>query len=1083
VQRTESASTVLPKIVRKRDGVTTQEFDVSKIENAVRKAWVEAEGSVDDTGEAAIRRVALRAMSMFDTGEASVEDIQDAVETALMKHKRFAVAKAYILYRQKRAEARRARRAPDPSAMSNYIHASKYARYVPELQRREVFDETVARVEMMHQTRFAHVPGFGVLIGKAFDAVREMRVLPSMRSLDNNTPIPTPEGWMFVGAVREGDALIDCDGHPTTVRKIQQFFDIELFDVHFSDGSVLRASGDHLWITSTLDDRIAGNQTRIVSTNEIRQTLRQKSGNERYPWKNNHAVWNPQPLQLPAKDLLLDPYILGLWLGDGFSHGGQFACHKDDAEIPAAYAAAGFPITPPADGNPYAWGTHGLATILRAMGLRDNKHIPREYLRASYEQRLALLQGLMDSDGHTTPEGRSCFANCSHAILDGVSELLSSLGIKYTTDGPVRKQLHHQDKYEFRFFTSLPVHRLRRKLASVRDDHRKSNTYRTIVSVEPAGRGDATCFEVDSTSHTYLAGPQMIVTHNSMQFGGRAVEVNHCRQFNCSATLIDRPRAFAEAMFLLLSGCGVGYSVQFEHVEKLPVLADVDPQKNVHHIIEDTIEGWADALNALVNAFIGGYHVEFAYHLIRPAGSPLRTSGGRAPGHQKLKLALDRIREVLQGAQGRQLRPIECHRILCHVADAVLSGGIRRSAMICLFSLDDSELMNIKTVRDWHKKEPWLQNANNSVVLKRDEVKEKQFKRIFSMTRNYGEPGVLFVSDCNHVTNPCAEIGLDPVLVHTDGSTSTGYAMCNLTEINASKLKTREDFIETAWAATLIGTMQATYTDMAYLGKVSEAIVRRDALLGIGMTGMQDSPTIACDPGLQREVAEMIVEWNVEWARLLGINSAARTTCIKPSGTTSLELGNVGSGIHPHHARRYIRRVTADELETVFQHFKSENPTLCVRRPDGKWMVEFPVQAPEGAVLKENLSAEQFMDIVRSTQLNWVLPGMTRKSAVPGLTHNVSNTITVRPHEWALVADYLWRHRDNFTGVSLLPDNGDTVYSFAPFEAVRTEAQERRWNELVAHYKPVDYRAIVEAEDGTDLTGEIACQGGACSIA
>lgn len=734
---------VQPATVRKRDGRTTQPFDVGKIENAVRKAWLEAEGKID---EEELHRVATFVTATLPE-TADVEQIQDAVEVALMRAKKFAVAKAYIIYRQKRTEAREGRRHPDPLAVSGYIHASKYARHLPEEQRREVYEETVARGEAMHLRKFAHLPELLPLINKAYDAVRRKEVLPSMRS---------------------------------------------------------------------------------------------------------------------------------------------------------------------------------------------------------------------------------------------------------------------------------------------------------------------------------------------MQFGGAAIEANNNRIYNCSASLVDRPRVFAEAMFLLLSGCGVGYSVQIEHVEKLPPLADIDEKKVIHHVIEDTIEGWANALDALINSYINGYYVEFSYHKIRAAGSPLKTSGGRAPGHQKLRLALDRVRKVLHSAQGRQLRPIECHRILCHAADAVLSGGIRRSAMICLFSIEDSEMMHIKADRDWFDKEPWLQNANNSVVLKRDEVKEKHFKRIFSMTKNFGEPGVLFVSDYNHVTNPCAEIGLDPVLVHEDGTTSTGWAMCNLCEINAAKLTSLEDFENAAWAATLIGTLQATYTDMPYLGKVTEAIVRRDALLGIGMTGMQDSPNVACNPLYQRSVAAKVVEWNKQWAEVLGINPAARTTCVKPSGTTSLELGNVGSGIHPHHARRYIRRVTADELEVVFQAFKEINPHMCVRRPDGKWMLEFPVEAPDGATLKEDLTAEQFMEIVRSTQQNWVVPGATRASHVPGLSHNVSNTITVRPHEWALVADYLWRHRDSFTGVSLLADSGDTDYAFAPFEAVRTEAQERRWNELVAKYTPVDYLGVFEAEDGTSLTGEAACAGGAC---
>lgn len=737
---------VQPAVVRKRDGRTTQPFDVGKIESAVRKAWLEAEGTID---EEELHRVAtFVAATLPET--ADVEQIQDVVEVALMRAKKFAVAKAYIIYRQRRTEARVVRRKPDALAVQEYIHASKYARYLPEEQRREVYLETVDRVEAMHQRRFEHIPGLRPEIQRAFQLVRDKRVLPSMRS---------------------------------------------------------------------------------------------------------------------------------------------------------------------------------------------------------------------------------------------------------------------------------------------------------------------------------------------MQFGGRAVEVNHNRQYNCSATLIDRPRAFAEAMFLLLSGCGVGYSVQVDHVEKLPLLRDVDFKKVVHHVIDDTIEGWSNALDALVNGYIGGYHVEFAYHKIRGAGAPLKTSGGRAPGHQKLKLALERVRGILHSAQGRQLRPIECHRILCHAADAVLSGGIRRSAMICLFSLEDSELMHVKTDRDWYDKEPWLANANNSVVLKRDEIKEKHFKRIFSMTRNFGEPGVLFVSDHGHVTNPCCEIGLDPTLVRADGTTATGWAMCNLCEINAAKLTSFEDFAEAAWAATLIGTMQATYTDMPYLGKVTEAIVRRDALLGVGITGMQDAPHIACNSIYQRAIAERIVGWNRDWAAQLGINAAARTTCVKPSGTTSLELGNVGSGIHPHHARRYIRRVTADELEVVFQAFKDVNPHMCVRQPNGKWSIEFPVQAPDNAVLKEDLTAEQFMEIVRSTQQNWVVPGTSRPSQTPGLSHNVSNTITVRPNEWSAVADYLWRYRDSFTGVSLLPDSGDTIYAFAPFEAVITEAQERRWNELVAKYVPVDYLSMFEAEDGTALTSEAACAGGACSLA
>jgi ribonucleoside-diphosphate reductase alpha chain len=576
---------------------------------------------------------------------------------------------------------------------------------------------------------------------------------------------------------------------------------------------------------------------------------------------------------------------------------------------------------------------------------------------------------------------------------------------------------------------------------------------------------------------------RVLPSMRSMQFGGPAILANHNRIYNCSFTLIDRLDAFSEALFLLLSGCGVGYSVQFDHVDHLPTVGYIDPKKVEHHVIKDTIEGWADGLKALIHSFQKGTNLELSYHKIRAAGSPLKTSGGRAPGHLKLKEALERVRGVLLAAQGRKLRPIEAHRILCHAADAVLSGGIRRSAMIALFSLDDSEM--------------WFANANNSVVLKRDEVKKKSFKRIFQMTRQWGEPGFYFTSDHDYGTNPCAEIGLNPKLVIDEalstslaergvkveaGTVQTGWAFCNLCEINASKFKSYEDFESAAKAATLIGTLQACYTKMPYLGWVSEELAKKEALLGIGMTGMLDAPDIACNPEYQRTVALKIKEWNKEYAARLGVRSAARTTCVKPSGTTSLELGCVGSGIHAHHARRYVRRVTADELEPVFQAFKAVNPKLCQRKPDGKWVIEFPVEAPAKAVIKADIEALQFLELVKSTQQNWVLPGTAEDNHSPGLNHNVSNTVTVKPEEWEDVANYIWANRELFTGVSLLSSTGDKDFQFAPNEAVVTPEDERRWMELVAGYNPVDYTALMEMEDGTALSGELACAGGLCEI-
>lgn len=600
----------------------------------------------------------------------------------------------------------------------------------------------------------------------------------------------------------------------------------------------------------------------------------------------------------------------------------------------------------------------------------------------------------------------------------------------------------------------------------------------------------------------FVRQKRLLPSMRSMQFGGKAIEAVHNRMYNCSATHVDRLEAFSQAFYLLLCGCGVGYSIQFEHIDKLPEFTFIDETKVVHHSVADSIDGWADALMALLQSYVDGVYVEFSFDKIRAEGTILKTSGGKAPGHLPLKQALESIREILDGAQGRRLRSIECHDIMCHAADAVLSGGIRRSAMISLFSLDDSEMMNAK-IGKWHEKFPWRENANNSVVLKRDDVKKEKFKRIFQCTRQWGEPGFIFVGDTDEVCNPCAEIKLNCRLkIDYEvmrilkaraargkampnvklGEVHTGFAFCNLTEINAALIKSFEDFVEVAEAATFIGTLQAAYTEMPYLGWVSEVIAEREALLGIGMTGMMDSPAIALNPEYQRDVAARIVEWNVEFAEMIGIRSAARTTTVKPSGTTSLELGCVGSGHHAHHARRYLRRVTANELEPVFQHFKSVNQHMCVRKPNGDWVIEFPVEAPDGAIIKADLGAVQFMEMVKSTQLNWVVPGTARPESSPGYVHNVSNTVQVKPEEWEAVAEYLWSNREHFSGVTLISATSDKDYSFAPNEEIVTEADEVRWNQLLTHYKAVDYAALIEEEDTTDVSQEPACAGGSCEV-
>ncbi len=600
-----------------------------------------------------------------------------------------------------------------------------------------------------------------------------------------------------------------------------------------------------------------------------------------------------------------------------------------------------------------------------------------------------------------------------------------------------------------------------------------------------------------------IRAKRVLPSMRGAQFAGPAIDQINARLFNCCASHADRPRFFAEALYLLLCGCGVGFSVQYEHVEKLPALKQIDTRNVVHFTIPDTVEGWADALDKLIHSYIKGYYVEFNYSKIRDEGTPLTTSGGRAPGHMELKKSLEAIRVLLDDAAGRKLRPIEVYDVMCLAADAVLAGGIRRSAMICLFSPDDSEMMGAKTGKHWYSKYPWRVNSNNSVVLVRSETKKKQYRRVFESTRQHGEPGISFTNNAEFVWNPCHEVCLNPVLVIDEdvmgllqervkrgkpmpkvklGDRYVGWAFCNLSTQNAAEFKSVEDFKQASRAASIIGTLQSAYTEFPYLGWVTEAVAEREALIGVSMTGMMDSPEIALNPEYQREAAAIVVETNKEFAARIGVRQSARATVIKPEGTGSLLLGGVGAGIHAHHSRRYFRRVVANELEPVFVYFRSINPALCQKKPDGDWVIEFPMMAPANAAIKGDMTAVQFLETVRQTQLNWVKPGTARPDSSPGAVNNVSCTCTVRETEWDEVAEYVWENRNDLTGISFIPEVGDKQYAFSPFEAVVTEADEGKWNSLLKHYTPVDYTKMVETEDGTNLTGEVSCAGGACVL-
>ena len=590
---------------------------------------------------------------------------------------------------------------------------------------------------------------------------------------------------------------------------------------------------------------------------------------------------------------------------------------------------------------------------------------------------------------------------------------------------------------------------------------------------------------------------RVLPSMRSMQFAGKAVEILNERIYNCSYSPCNRLEFFKEAFFLLLCGCGTGYSVQKHHVAMLPPLKTIDDDKVQHFIVPDTIQGWSEAAYELIKSYVDGSgYVEFSYHLIRNKNSLLKTTGGRAPGHVPLKNSLERIRIILNNAQGRHLRPIECHDIICLCADAVIAGGNRRSSCISLFSPDDEEMFMAKT-GNWYATNRWRERANNSAVLVRNECTFEEFSRVYDCVKEWGDPGFFFVDDREFGTNPCGEIGLYPLLKvdasHLSylaqhnisakiGDTLYGWSFCNLTEVNMALCHTAEEYFEAVEAATIIGTCQAGYTSFPFLGPVTELIARRDALLGVSMTGMMDNPKISFDPDLQRDAALLAIRTNIEYAKRIGINAAARVTTIKPSGTASLALGCLGSGIHAHHAKRYFRRVRASKVEAAYQYFKSINPHMCSTINELEEVIVFCIQAPEGAITRNDLTALEFLEKVFLTKSNWIQYGTARDTGNPGLTHNVSNTITVKDDEWDIVRDNLWENRHMFSGISLLGYYGDKGFNHAPREEITTHVDEMLWNEYVQNYNDVDYSYMVEMEDGTNLQGEMACGAGGCEI-
>ena len=590
----------------------------------------------------------------------------------------------------------------------------------------------------------------------------------------------------------------------------------------------------------------------------------------------------------------------------------------------------------------------------------------------------------------------------------------------------------------------------------------------------------------------FIREKKVLPSMRALQFAGIAMEVNNARGYNCCFLPVDSYHAFSEAMFLLLGGTGVGYSVQFHHVEKLPAIKK--PLKSRHYLIEDSIMGWADAIKMLMKAYLkDGSLPKFDFRAIREKGARLVTAGGKAPGPEPLKECLFQIQKILDRKHdGEKLSPLECHDILCHIANSVLAGGIRRSAMISLFSYNDEEMITCKYGNWWELNEQ-RGRANNSAVLKRGEIEKEEFDSLWKRIEasGSGEPGIYWTNDLDWGTNPCCEIALRP------------FQFCNLCEVNVSNIESQKDLNERVTIASFFGSLQAGFTDFHYLRPIWKKTTEKDALLGIGMTGIGSGEILKYN---LEEATQYAISKNREVSEKIKINPAARITCIKPSGTTSLVLGTA-SGIHAWHNDYYLRTMRFGKNEDVAAYLMVNHPELCeddVLRPNDTVCVRIPVKAPEGSIFRTETAIDTLERVKKFSQ-EWIKPGHINGAN----THNVSATISIdknrkyiyvpidpenldieqleevfdcddiedKRDEWEVVGQWMWDNKNVYNGLSVLPYFGGS-YKQAPFSDITKD----EYDERIKSLKSLDLTNVIEIDDHVDFGQVVACAGGSCSL-
>lgn len=608
-----------------------------------------------------------------------------------------------------------------------------------------------------------------------------------------------------------------------------------------------------------------------------------------------------------------------------------------------------------------------------------------------------------------------------------------------------------------------------------------------------------------TVNSAFIRKKKILPSMRALQFAGLALELNNSRGYNCGFLPIDSYHSFSETMFLLLGGTGIGYSVQKHHVAQLPSIKK--PTRKKKYLIEDSIMGWADAVKALMKAYLEGkFMPDFDFSSIRPKGAKLITAGGKAPGSEPLKICLVHIQAILDRKQpGDVLTSLDCHDILCHIANSVLAGGIRRSAMLALFSHDDEEMITCKYGNWWELNEQ-RGRSNNSAILERGKVTEEEFNALWKRIEasGSGEPGIYWTNNKDWGTNPCCEIALRP------------FQFCNLCEVNVNDIKNQQDLNDRVGIAAFFGTLQAGFTNFHYLRDIWQQTTQKDALLGIGMTGIASGEILKYDLEIAAHLAKLT---NSIVSELIGINEASRITCIKPSGTTSLVLGT-SSGIHAWHNDYYLRTMRFNKSEDIATYLMINHPELCeddVLRPTDTICVRVPVKAPEGSIFRTETAIDTLERVKKFSQ-EWIKPGHIRGDN----THNVSATISIDKNrkyyytdldyneklgdvdwewrdipelygkepsvkdqidhsgvsnEWQAVGEWMWKNREYYNGLAVLDYFGGS-YKQAPFEDITKE----QYEEKVKHLKSIDLTKVIEIDDLVNFGAIAACGGGQCNL-